>query len=92
MGCCCPNLKSSKSQAVILDEWDSQTYSKAEGDLMKEKGNTYYRQGKYQEALGFYQQAILKYPMEPIYYSNQATCLRRLNRWQDALRSAQKAL
>lgn len=58
----------------------------------KERGNNYYQEGKYEEALKQYTRAIIKDPNEATYFTNRALCHVNLKRWESAIEDCRKAL
>ncbi|UYV68243.1 DNAJC7 [Cordylochernes scorpioides] len=68
-------------------------------ELEKEKGNTLYKEQKYEEALVFYNKAIVNRdgdaemcPECPSYYNNRAASLMMVRRYGPALQDVQQAL
>ncbi|KAJ3758825.1 hypothetical protein EV360DRAFT_43092 [Lentinula raphanica] len=53
-------------------------------DKIKEKGNNVFKAGKYQEAVQLYKKACSTYKPLPLYMSNLAAALLKLNRWNEA--------
>jgi len=69
------------------------------GDLLKETGNTFFRDGEYNTALRYYSEAIVNLllikeidPENSLFYSNKARCLKELGMFQQALEFADKAV
>lgn len=58
----------------------------------KEKGNKYYQQGKFEDALNHYTRAIIKDPNEATYFTNRALCNLNLKKWDAAADDCRKAL
>ena len=54
----------------------------------KEKGNACFREGRYEEALVHYNNAIQIDPKNIVYYSNKASALNKLKRFEDAMEAA----
>lgn len=54
----------------------------------KEQGNAYFREGHYEQALAHYNQAIQLDPKNIVYYSNKASALNKLKRFEDAMEAA----
>jgi len=58
----------------------------------KEKGNEYFKNSKWVEALTEYTEAIKRDPTNPSLYSNRAACYTKLMDWQRGLEDCEKAL
>jgi len=58
----------------------------------KEKGNEYFKNSKWVEALTEYSEAIKRDPTNPSLYSNRAACYTKLMDWQRGLEDCEKAL
>lgn len=54
----------------------------------KEKGNTFFRNGNYEMAIAHYNNAIKLDPDNIVYYSNKASALNKLQRFEDAMEAA----
>ncbi|KAL3619711.1 hypothetical protein CASFOL_034623 [Castilleja foliolosa] len=61
-------------------------------DVLKSLGNEKYKQGKYEEALTLYDQAISIDPNEVCYYSNKAAALIGLGRLAEAVSQCKEAV
>ena len=58
----------------------------------KEVGNTKYKEGKYQEAVDAYAQAIQADPSVPAFYGNRSAALLMLKKFDQALSDCKKAI
>ncbi|ETO27554.1 hypothetical protein RFI_09578 [Reticulomyxa filosa] len=58
----------------------------------KEQGNNYFKQGKWQDAIAEYTEAIRRNPKEPLLYSNRATAYCKLMGWEAALKDCETCL
>ena len=63
-----------------------------EAERLKSIASEKYRQGKFQEAIGFYSQAIAKNPKVSIYFSNRARAYRQIGNYDQATLDAQEAI
>ena len=59
---------------------------------LKEKGNILFKEGKYKEAITYYEEALKINNSIDILYSNIATCQKCLNLYQEAINNYKKAL
>jgi len=62
------------------------------GDAYKNKGNEFYKQGKFQEAIENYTYAIECEPNNHIYWTNRATAYAAMQKWDKVLRDSEKAI
>jgi len=58
----------------------------------KEQGNLFFKQGKWQDAITEYSEAIRRNPNEPLLYSNRATTYCKLMGWEAALKDCETCL
>jgi len=58
----------------------------------KDQGNVFFKQGKWQEAIVEYTEAIRRNPNEPLLYSNRATTYCKLMGWEAALKDCETCL
>lgn len=84
-----PSRPKSLNQKPTLCRALSKRYT---ADELKEKGNEEYRNGKYTEALMFYEQAINTNPTKASYYSNKAAALTGLGQLLDAVDQCKEAI
>ncbi|KAJ4494355.1 hypothetical protein C8R41DRAFT_829828 [Lentinula lateritia] len=65
---------------------------KAAAEKLKDKGNNVFKAGKYSQAVDFYKQACKTYKPLPVYMSNLAAALIKLERWDEAEMAADHAI
>nr|GLL18425.1 TPR repeat-containing thioredoxin TTL1 [Ipomoea trifida] len=61
-------------------------------DVVKSMGNEHYRQGRYEEALNLYNEAIAINPRNPCYHSNKSAALMALSRPIEAVFECREAI
>lgn len=61
-------------------------------EYLKEKGNTFFRDKKYEEALTYYKKAILLNDRIEVLYSNKGTCEKCLQNYNQAILDYKKAI
>ena len=60
--------------------------------IIKIKGNGFFRDGKYPDAIKEYEEACKRDPTNPAYYNNLAAALLKLGSFNDAKREVEKSL
>jgi STIP1 family protein 1 len=61
-------------------------------EQLKEKGNTAFRNGNYEEAEDLYTQAIQKYSSNPLIFTNRANVRLKLQKWEGAVNDCLKSI
>ena len=59
---------------------------------LKEKGNTLFKQKRYEDAIVFYNKAIKLNPNVEVLYSNKGTCEKCLKQYKESIRDYEKSL
>ncbi|KAJ8429848.1 hypothetical protein Cgig2_011846 [Carnegiea gigantea] len=74
-------------------ELEQQEYFDPEiADQEREKGNEFFKEQKYPEAVRHYTEAIKRNPKDPRAYSNRAACYTKLGALPEALKDAKKCI
>jgi len=76
-----------KEEAEKKADWDPQ-----KSQERKEKGNQYFKDGKYPEAVEEYTEAIRRSPTDPILYSNRAAAYLKLAAYPTAMKDCDEAV
>merc|ERR1711991_129676 len=66
--------------------------AQAKGEELKAKGNSFFSQGQYEEAIVWYTKAIEAYPQGHVYFSNRCACYTSLNQLEKALKDANECV
>ncbi|MFQ5572738.1 MAG: tetratricopeptide repeat protein [Nitrosopumilaceae archaeon] len=61
-------------------------------DALVEKGNAFLNEGKFEEALGFFEQALLLDQNNPELWNNKGVALRSIGRYDEAIECFNKSL
>ncbi|KAM3129617.1 hypothetical protein pb186bvf_018298 [Paramecium bursaria] len=61
-------------------------------NYIKERGNQFFQEGKYKEALEQYTQAIQLFPRESKFFTNRAVCYKKMKDWKMVFLDAQQAI
>ncbi|KAK0402677.1 hypothetical protein QR680_016470 [Steinernema hermaphroditum] len=59
---------------------------------LKERGNQMFQMNRFEEALGYYDKAIIRDSNEASYFTNRALCFLRLKKWDRAMDDCRKAM
>lgn len=58
----------------------------------KNRGNNFFSDQDYESAIGEYTKAIIKNPNNSVYFTNRAVCYRKLEKWEEVVNDARKAI
>ncbi|OMH78968.1 Mitochondrial import receptor subunit tom70, partial [Zancudomyces culisetae] len=61
------------------------------GNLLKDKGNEYYRERSFEQAVETYTQAI-KFSKDPVFYANRAACYSMMKKYEEVIEDCNEAL
>jgi DnaJ family protein C protein 7 len=59
---------------------------------LKDKGNSFFKQKRYEDAITFYNKALKLNPKAEVLYSNKGTCEKCLKEYKESIRDYEKAL
>ncbi|CAG2162769.1 unnamed protein product [Oppiella nova] len=59
---------------------------------LKDEGNKYYLNHKYEEAINSYTRAIVRNPSVPTFFTNRALCYLKLQQWEQSYQDCRRAL
>lgn len=82
----------SQSASFLEDLLATQQHKKSAGEVERIRGNEFYAQGKFDEAIWSYTLAIEIYPVDPASYSNRAMVNLKLENYDAVIEDATKAL
>lgn len=74
-------------EAAMPEEERTKLNLTKDANAFKEQGNQHYKKKEFDQALGFYQQAIDKLPHELTYYNNKAAVYMELKKFDEAIES-----
>ncbi|KAJ4454422.1 putative Hsp70-Hsp90 organizing protein 2 [Paratrimastix pyriformis] len=85
-----------RKRAEVEKEWKEaqrRAYlDPAKAEEERVKGNAFFQEGKFPEAVAAYTESLARNPEDPRVYSNRAACFIKLMRWYEALADCDEAL
>ncbi|KAL9664037.1 hypothetical protein QQ045_019434 [Rhodiola kirilowii] len=84
--------KLNEAEKAKKDLEQQEYYDPKLSDEEREKGNEYFKQQKYPEAIKHYTESLRRNPKEPKTYSNRAACYTKLGAMPEALKDAEKCI
>ncbi|CAM8877582.1 unnamed protein product [Rhodiola kirilowii] len=84
--------KLNEAEKAKKDLEQQEYYDPKISDEEREKGNEYFKQQKYPEAIKHYTESLRRNPKEPKTYSNRAACYTKLGAMPEALKDAEKCI
>ncbi|BAS90262.1 Os04g0538000, partial [Oryza sativa Japonica Group] len=86
-------LKKLNDAEIAKKELEQQEYYDPKiADEEREKGNEFFKQQKYPEAVKHYSEALRRNPKDPRVYSNRAACYTKLGAMPEGLKDAEKCI
>lgn len=73
-----------------MNEYHNSTISS--GNELNERGLQFFNSGKYDEAINYFNKAIVRNPSVPAYFTNRAQCYLKLQRWESACHDCRNAI
>ncbi|GLT91019.1 hypothetical protein SLE2022_089290 [Rubroshorea leprosula] len=84
--------KLNEAEKVKKELEQQESFDPKIADEEREKGNEYFKQQKYPEAVKHYSEAIRRNPNDPKAYSNRAACYTKLGALPEGLKDAEKCI
>ncbi|XP_065204633.1 E3 ubiquitin-protein ligase CHIP-like [Planococcus citri] len=73
-----------------MNEYHNSTISS--GNELNDRGLQFLNSGKYDEAINYFNKAIVRNPSVPAYFTNRAQCYLKLQRWESACHDCRNAI